>query len=65
MDSKTYLAIFRENGLIRSELVLIVEEQIKIFSKHGFTELAEETKWLAIEVAEIEKQEKILLKRYG
>lgn len=60
MDSQTYLAIFRENGLIRSELVRIVEDQIKIFSKHGLTDLAEESKWIAIEMAELEKFERII-----
>lgn len=63
MDTQTYLDIFRENGLIRSELVRIIEEQIKIFSKHGLTDLAEESKWIAIEVAELEKRENMVFKR--
>lgn len=60
MDTDTYLAIFEENGLVRSELVRIVEEQIKIFSRHGLSDLAEESKWIAIEIAELEKIERII-----
>lgn len=57
MDGKTYLAIFKENGLYRSEIVKLLENQIKVLSENGMHDLAEETKWLAIVIAEQEKEQ--------
>lgn len=55
MDGQTYLAIFKENVLVRSELVKILEHQVKVFQENNMLENAEEAKWLAIEIAEEEK----------
>lgn len=55
MDGQTYLAIFKENGLVRSDLVRILENQVKVFEKNSMLANAEEAKWLAIEIAEEEK----------
>lgn len=55
MDGQTYLAIFKENGLVRSDLVRILENQVKVFEENSMLENAEEAKWLAIEIAEEEK----------
>lgn len=55
MDGQTYLAIFKENGLVRSDLVIILENQVKVFQKNNMSANAEEAKWLAIEIAEEEK----------
>jgi len=57
MDGKTYLAIFKENRLQRSNLVKLLEKQVKTLSKNGLDSLAEETKWLAIVIAEQEKEQ--------
>lgn len=55
MDGQTYLAIFKENDLVRSDLVRILENQVKVFEKNSMPANAEEAKWLAIEIAEEEK----------
>ena len=52
MDGQTYLAIFKENGLVRSDLVRTIESQVKTFEQCGMLDKAEEAKWVAIEVAE-------------
>ncbi|MGF1998268.1 hypothetical protein ACQUFO_10350 [Enterococcus casseliflavus] len=57
MDGQTYLAIFKENGLVRSELVRSIESQVKTFEQCGVLDKAEEAKWVAIEVAEEEKKQ--------
>lgn len=57
MDGPTYLAIFKENGLVRSELVRTIESQVKTFEQCGMLDKAEEAKWVAIEVAEEEKKQ--------
>ena len=57
MDGQTYLAIFKENGLVRSELVRTIESQVKTFEQCGMLDKAEEAKWGAIEVAEEEKKQ--------
>lgn len=56
MDGQTYLAIFKENELVRSELVQTIESQVKTFEQCGMLDKAEEAKWVAIEVAEEEKK---------
>lgn len=57
MSGVEYKQIFKENGLERSELVLLLEQQVKILIEHGRDELAEEAKWLAIFTAQDEKQQ--------
>lgn len=57
MDGQTYLAIFKENGLVRSDLVKILEHQVKVFQENNMPVNAEEAKWLAIEIAEEEKSQ--------
>ena len=57
MDGQTYLAIFEENGLERSDLVRTIESQVKTFEQCGMLDKAEEAKWVAIEVAEEEKKQ--------
>lgn len=57
MDGQTYLAIFKENGLVRSDLVRILENQVKVFEENSIPANAEEAKWLAIEIAEEEKSQ--------
>lgn len=56
MDGETYLAIFKENQLQRSKLVRLLEKQVMILTENDLMEVAEETKWLAIEIAEYEKK---------
>ena len=56
MDGETYLAIFKENQLQRSKLVRLLEKQVMILTENDVMEMAEETKWLAIEIAEYEKK---------
>lgn len=56
MDGETYLAIFKENQLQRSKLVRLLEKQVMILTENNLMEMAEETKWLAIEIAEYEKK---------
>ena len=69
MSGKEYMAILKENGLVRSPTVRILEEQIAILNRHAeeamkrgdikgaseLQQLAETTKWEAIELAEVEK----------
>ena len=55
MTGKEYLMIFRENGLQRSKLVRFLENQIKILDKNKID--STETKWIAIEIAEQEKEQ--------
>lgn len=69
INGEEYLAILKENGLVRSPTVRILEEQIAILNRHAeeamkrgdvkgaseLQKLAETTKWEAIELAEIEK----------
>lgn len=57
MDGQTYLAIFKESGLVRSELVRTIESQVKAFEQCGMLDKAEEAKWVAIEIAEEEKKQ--------
>ncbi|WP_270788625.1 hypothetical protein [Enterococcus casseliflavus] len=57
MDGQTYLAIFKENDLVRSDLVRILENQVKVFQENNMPVNAEEAKWLAIEIAEEEKSQ--------
>nr|WP_243430394.1 hypothetical protein [Enterococcus sp. DIV2402] len=42
----------------RSELVKLLEKQVIILAKNKMNNLAEETKWLAIVIAEQEKKQK-------
>lgn len=55
MDGKTYLEIFKENKLQRSEVVRLLEKQIKLLDKNKID--STETKWIAIEIAEQEKSQ--------
>ncbi|PQC93497.1 hypothetical protein CUN38_04975 [Enterococcus faecium] len=69
MTGKEYSAIVRENGLVRSPTVRILEEQVAILNRHAeeavkrgdltgaqeLQELAEVTKWECIELMEVEK----------
>lgn len=61
MDGKTYLAIFKENGLVRSDLVKILEHQVKVFEENNMSANAEEAKWLAIEIAEYERKNGVMV----
>jgi hypothetical protein len=60
MDGETYLAILKENGLKRSKLVKLLEKQVAILYENDLTDLAEETKWLAIDIAEYEKKNGVI-----
>ena len=55
MTGKEYLMIFQENGLQRSKLVRFLENQIKILDKNKID--STEIKWIAIEIAEKEKEQ--------
>ena len=69
ISGKEYMAIRKENDLVRSPTVRILEEQIAILNWHAeeamkrgdikdaseLQQLAETTKWEAIELAEVEK----------
>lgn len=69
INGEEYLAILKENGLVRSPTVRILEEQVAILNRHAeeamkrgdvkgaseLQQLAETTKWEAIELAEAEK----------
>ena len=69
INGEEYLAILKENGLVRSPTVRVLEEQIAILNRHAeeamkrgdikgaseLQQLAETTKWEAIELAEVEK----------
>lgn len=60
VDGETYLAILKENGLKRSKLVKLLEKQVAILYENDLTDLAEETKWLAIDIAEFEKKNGVI-----
>lgn len=60
MDGETYLAILKENELKRSKLVKLLEKQVAILCENDLTDLAEETKWLAIDIAEFEKKNGVI-----
>ncbi|MBU5366655.1 hypothetical protein KQI33_14835 [Enterococcus devriesei] len=60
MDGETYLAILKENKLKRSKLVKLLEKQVAILYENDLTDLAEETKWLAIDIAEYEKENGVI-----
>ncbi len=64
MDGQTYLAIFKENGLVRSDLVKILEHQVKVFQENNMPANAEEAKWLAIEIAEEEKSTRLSILKW-
>lgn len=55
MTGKEYLMIFEENGLQRSKIVRFLENQIKILDKNKID--STEIKWIAIEIAEKEKEQ--------
>ena len=57
MTGAEYLAIMNENGWKRSKLVKILEESIRVLERNGKTEEAEEAKWIAIDIAEQEKEQ--------
>lgn len=60
MDGETYLEILKENGLKRSKLVKLLEKQVAILYKNNLIDMAEETKWLAIDIAEFEKKNGVI-----
>lgn len=60
MNGETYLAILKENELKRSKLVKLLEKQVAILYENDLTDLAEETKWLAIDIAEYEKENGVI-----
>lgn len=60
MDGETYLEILKENELKRSKLVKLLEKQVAILYENDLTDLAEETKWLAIDIAEYEKENGVI-----
>jgi putative heme degradation protein len=60
MDGETYLAILKENELKRSKLVKLLEKQVAILYENDLTDLAEETKWIAIDIAEFEKKNGVI-----
>ena len=55
MTSKEYLEIFAENKLERSKLVKLLEKQIRLLDSLEMD--STETKWIAIEIAEKEKEQ--------
>ena len=60
MDGETYLEILKENGLKRSKLVKLSEKQVAILYENNLIDMAEETKWLAIDIAEFEKKNGVI-----
>ncbi|MDT2451045.1 hypothetical protein [Enterococcus avium] len=60
MDGETYLEIIKENGLKRSKLVKLLEKQVAILYENNLIDMAEETKWLAIDIAEFEKKNGVI-----
>jgi hypothetical protein len=60
MDGETYLEILKENGLKRSKLVKLLEKQVAILYENNLIDMAEETKWLAIDIAEFEKKNGVI-----
>ncbi|MBK5028062.1 hypothetical protein IL314_11640 [Enterococcus faecium] len=57
MSGIEYKQILQENELYRSELVKLLEEQVKILQDNQLYDEAEEAKWLAIGIAEDEKKQ--------
>ncbi len=55
MTSKEYLEIFAENKLERSKIVKLLEKQIRLLDSLEMD--SAETKWIAIEIAEKEKEQ--------
>lgn len=55
MTSKEYLEIFAENKLERSKLVKLLEKQIRLLDSLEMD--STEIKWIAIEIAEKEKEQ--------
>ena len=55
MDSKTYLEVFADLKLKRSKMVKLIEKQIRILDKNNLD--SGEFKWLAIDIAELEKEQ--------
>lgn len=60
VDGETYLEILKENGLKRSKLVKLLEKQVAILYENNLIDMAEETKWLAIDIAEFEKKNGVI-----
>lgn len=60
MDGETYLEILKENELKRSKLVKLLEKQVAILYENNLIDMAEETKWLAIDIAEFEKKNGVI-----
>lgn len=59
MTGKEYLAFFKDEDLKRSELVRLLERCIRILETNDLD--AEEAKWLAIVIAEEEKERGVFL----
>ncbi|KAA9175856.1 hypothetical protein F6X86_14430 [Enterococcus durans] len=57
MSGMEYKQILQENKLYRSELVQLLEQQVKILQENQMYDEAEEAKWLAIGIAEDEKKQ--------
>ena len=55
MTSKEYLEIFAENKLERSKIVKLLEKQIRLLDSLEMD--STEIKWIAIEIAEKEKEQ--------
>ena len=55
MTSKEYLEIFAENKLERSKIVKLLEKQIRLLDSIEMD--STEIKWIAIEIAEKEKEQ--------
>ena len=55
MTSKEYLEIFAENKLERSKIVKLLEKQIRLLDSLEID--STEIKWIAIEIAEKEKEQ--------
>ena len=55
MTSKEYLEIFAENKLERSKIVKLLEKQIRLLDSLEID--STEIKWVAIEIAEKEKEQ--------
>lgn len=59
MTGKEYLAFFKDENLKRSELVRLLERCIRTLETNNLD--AEEAKWLAIVIAEEEKERGVFL----
>ena len=55
MTSKEYLEIFAENKLERSKIVKLLEKQIRLLDSLKID--STQVKWVAIEIAEKEKEQ--------